>query len=145
MELKSSLSSLNLKLNHRSILGRARRCAHDDSRPCCTSGSSRPKHARWLNLVPRPLLPVSGIRVPPAARSGFSVMATGKPPSKSRSLDLQSFAGGLRPVMRVGGMQTLGLAMKGQDGRNYTFRGVDKDLTHIVPEEFQGTGEQAPH
>lgn len=39
--------------------------------------------------------------------------------------------------MRVGGMQTLGLAMKGQDGRNYMFRGVDKDLTHIVPEEFQ--------
>jgi hypothetical protein len=41
--------------------------------------------------------------------------------------------------MRVGGMQTLGLAMKGQDGRDYTFRGVDKGVTGIVPEEFQGT------
>ena len=38
-------------------------------------------------------------------------------------LDLQTFAGGLKPVRRVGGQQTKGLAMKGADGRDYTFRG----------------------
>jgi hypothetical protein len=54
-------------------------------------------------------------------------------------LDFQSFAGGLRPVMRVGGMQTLGLALKGADGRNYTFRGIDKDPTSFLPQSFQDT------
>src|SRR5687767_15271549 len=37
-------------------------------------------------------------------------------------LDLQRYAGGLRPVRRVGGQQTKGLAFKGADGRDYTFR-----------------------
>ncbi|HEV7501469.1 MAG TPA: hypothetical protein VGQ33_15750, partial [Vicinamibacteria bacterium] len=41
-------------------------------------------------------------------------------------LDLQHFAGGLKPVRRVGGQETKGLAMKGADGRDYTFRGLDK-------------------
>ncbi len=54
-------------------------------------------------------------------------------------LDLSSEAGGLRPVTRVGGIQTLGLALKGADGKDYTFRGVDKDPTELVPEEFRDT------
>jgi hypothetical protein len=61
-------------------------------------------------------------------------------PIEVEVLDLQNVAGGLKPVMRVGGRQTLGLAMKGSDGRDYTFRGVDKGVSGIVPEEFQGTG-----
>ncbi len=54
-------------------------------------------------------------------------------------LDLRAFAGGLRPVMRVGGQQTHGLAMKGADGRSYTFRDLDKDPTEILPPEYHGT------
>ncbi len=54
-------------------------------------------------------------------------------------LDLGNFAGGLRPVMRIGGMQTLGLAMKGADGWDYTFRSIDKDPTHVLPPSFLGT------
>jgi hypothetical protein len=54
-------------------------------------------------------------------------------------LDFQKYAGGLEPVMRVGGMQTLGLALKGADGRSYTFRGVDKDPTTFLPPSFQNT------
>lgn len=54
-------------------------------------------------------------------------------------LDLQKFAGGLEPVMRVGGMQTLGLALKGADGKSYTFRGIDKDPTTFLPPSFQNT------
>ncbi|HEX6790797.1 MAG TPA: BamA/TamA family outer membrane protein [Candidatus Krumholzibacteria bacterium] len=54
-------------------------------------------------------------------------------------LDLRAFAGGLRPVRRVGGQQTLGLAMKGANGRDYTFRGIDKDPSEILPPEYQGT------
>lgn len=60
-------------------------------------------------------------------------------PIEVEVLDLQKYAGGLEPVMRVGGMQTLGLALKGADGRNYTFRGIDKDPTSFLPPSFQDT------
>ena len=60
-------------------------------------------------------------------------------PIEVEVLNLKTFAGGLKPVMRVGGRETLGLAMKGQDGRDYTFRGVDKSVSGVVPEEFLGT------
>lgn len=60
-------------------------------------------------------------------------------PIEVEVLDFQNFARGLSPVMRVGGMQTLGLALKGADGRSYTFRGVDKDPTSFLPPSFQDT------
>ncbi len=60
-------------------------------------------------------------------------------PVRVRELDMRAFAGGLTPTRRVGGQQTRGLAMKGADGRSYTFRGLDKDPSEILPPEFQGT------
>ncbi len=60
-------------------------------------------------------------------------------PIEVPELDLRAFAGGLRVTRRVGGQQTHGLAMKGADGRDYTFRGLDKDPTEILPPEFHGT------
>ena len=51
-------------------------------------------------------------------------------------LDLATFAGGLTPVRQVGGMQSLGLALKGKDGKSYTFRTTDKDPTKILPPEW---------
>ena len=54
-------------------------------------------------------------------------------------LDLKTFAGGLKPLFRVGGQETKGLAMKGGDGRDYTFRGIDKDPTQILPEDLRDT------
>jgi hypothetical protein len=47
-------------------------------------------------------------------------------------LDLQMEAGGLTPVFRVGGQQTMGLALIGADGRSYTFRGLEKDASHVL-------------
>jgi hypothetical protein len=58
-------------------------------------------------------------------------------PVRVEVLDLHSVAGGLKPVMRVGGNSTKGLALKGADGRDYTFRSVNKDLSRTVPVEFQ--------
>jgi hypothetical protein len=49
-------------------------------------------------------------------------------------LDLGKEAGGLKAVRRVGGQQTKGLALAGADGRSYTFRGLDKDASHILEE-----------
>ena len=60
-------------------------------------------------------------------------------PIEVEVLDLRAVGGGLSPVMRVGGNQTKGLAMKGQDGLSYTFRSVDKSLSAILPEPFKGT------
>jgi hypothetical protein len=58
-------------------------------------------------------------------------------PIQAEPLDLGSFAGGLTPVMRVGENSTKGLALKGADGKDYTFRSVNKDLSSAVPVEFQ--------
>ena len=54
-------------------------------------------------------------------------------------LDLHGTAGGLSPVMRVGGQQTKGLALKGADGRAFTFRGIDKDPSSVLPPMLEGT------
>jgi hypothetical protein len=53
-------------------------------------------------------------------------------------LDLAAFAGGLTPTRQVGGigMQSLGLALAGKDGRGYTFRTTDKDPAKILPPEW---------
>ena len=53
-------------------------------------------------------------------------------PASLEVLDLQKEAGGLKPVRRVGGQQTKGLALAGADGRSYTFRGLDKDASHLL-------------
>ena len=53
-------------------------------------------------------------------------------------LDLGSVAGGLQPVMRVGGQASTGLALRGADGRDYTFRSVDQVLSETaLPVEFR--------
>ena len=53
-------------------------------------------------------------------------------PASLEVLDLRKEAGGLKPVRRVGGQQTKGLALAGADGRAYTFRGLDKDASHLL-------------
>jgi Omp85 superfamily domain len=50
-------------------------------------------------------------------------------PVQVEVLDLRRFAGGLTPVRRVGQQQSHGLALRGADGRSYTFRGIEKDAT----------------
>ena len=60
-------------------------------------------------------------------------------PIEVEVLDLATEVGGLKPAFRVGGLQTKGLALMGKDGRNYTFRGLDKDPSNILPEELQDT------
>ena len=48
-------------------------------------------------------------------------------------------AGGLTAAFRVeGGMQTKVLALKGEDGRAYTFRGIQKDNSEVLEEELRG-------
>ena len=54
-------------------------------------------------------------------------------------LDLQSYAGGLTVVRRLGHGQTKALALKGGDGVSYTFRPVLKDPISLLPPELRET------
>jgi hypothetical protein len=60
-------------------------------------------------------------------------------PARVPFLDLDSVAGGLRPVERGGGEQTLSLRFEAPDGREYNFRSVDKDATRGLPKWLRGT------
>jgi hypothetical protein len=78
--------------------------------------------------------------------SGFHEMWFGKgyrdewtTPIEMPVLDLASFGGGLAPVRTVGNMQSIGLALKGKDGKSYTFRTMDKDPTRILPAQWRKT------
>ena len=52
-------------------------------------------------------------------------------------LDLRTTGNGLTPTGTGGGQQTLSLRFMGADGLPYTFRGLDKDPTSVLPEELQ--------
>jgi len=52
-------------------------------------------------------------------------------------LDLKTFAGGLKPLQRGGGMQTQGLRFAAPDGRQYKFRSINKDPIKTLPPELR--------
>ncbi len=52
-------------------------------------------------------------------------------------LDLKTEAGGLTPLRQVGGLQTVGLALKGANGRGFTFRKLEKHPERVLPKEWQ--------
>jgi len=58
-------------------------------------------------------------------------------PIEAPILDLATFAGGLTPVRQVGQMQTAGLALRGADGRSYTFRSLHKEPERVLPPDWR--------
>ncbi len=54
-------------------------------------------------------------------------------------LDMKTFAGGLKATRRLGHGQTKALALRGQDGVDYTFRPIVKDPVGLLPEELHET------
>ena len=60
-------------------------------------------------------------------------------PIRVARLDLDRFAGGLRPTRLGGGKQTHSLRFAGADGREYQFRSVDKDPSPLLPEDLRRT------
>jgi hypothetical protein len=58
-------------------------------------------------------------------------------PAELPVIDLKTEAGGLEPLRQVGGFETEGLALKGGDGRSYTFRKLQKHPERVLPEEWQ--------
>ena len=60
-------------------------------------------------------------------------------PMEVDGLDLNSFAGGLKPFKKGGGFQTASLRFRGADGKEYRFRTVDKDPARGMPEKLRNT------
>jgi hypothetical protein len=58
-------------------------------------------------------------------------------PIKVEILDPNEFAGGLTPIRRGGGMQTKSLQFKGEDGKIWKFRSVDKDPSKVLSEDLR--------
>ncbi|NND07491.1 MAG: BamA/TamA family outer membrane protein [Saprospiraceae bacterium] len=54
-------------------------------------------------------------------------------------LNLQYEKGGLVPVRRGGGMQTKSLRLEGPEGRQYSLRGMQKNVDKLLPEAFANT------
>ncbi len=54
-------------------------------------------------------------------------------------LDLRTQNGGLAVVERGGGQQTASLRFRAADGREYSFRSVNKDPSSVLPEELKGS------
>jgi len=54
-------------------------------------------------------------------------------------LDLGTFAGGLTPIRRGGGKQTLSLTFQSPAGREWKFRSIDKDPSAVLSEDLRGT------
>ena len=57
-------------------------------------------------------------------------------PIKVPVLDLDNFAGGLSPTEMGGGLQTKSLHFAGEDGKEYKFRSIDKDVRRSLPPDF---------
>jgi hypothetical protein len=125
-----------MKLDHRQLEGPLFALALGAALAGATSGSAHADEAKTRQVVAGPQYAASGLHNFFFGSDYRNLWTT---PVTVEVLDLQSEAGGLAPVRRVGGQQTKGLALKGKDGRNYTFRGLDKDATELVEEELRGT------
>ena len=60
-------------------------------------------------------------------------------PVEVQVLDLRTFAGGLTPLEKGGGFQTLTLSFRGADGKEYRFRTLDKDPARGMPSKLRNT------
>ncbi len=74
-----------------------------------------------------------------AAFTGRHHRALWATPVEVPVLDIGKEAGGLVPVKRGGGQQTLSLRLENPDGVQYVLRSINKDAGRSLPEEFQGT------
>lgn len=60
-------------------------------------------------------------------------------PLEVEIIDLNKFAGGLKPIKKGGGFQTKSLRFEGADGFQWKFRSIDKDPAAVLPKELQET------
>ncbi len=54
-------------------------------------------------------------------------------------IDLERTAGGLTPLKKGGGLQTVSLRLMGEDGNQYVLRSIDKDPSATIPDYLRET------
>jgi len=89
---------------------------------------------RYITIIPGEQFSASGFYEFWFGEHWREVWAT---PIKVEILALDEFAGGLTPIRRGGGMQTKSLQFKGNDGKIWKFRSVDKDPSKVLPEDLR--------
>jgi len=99
----------------------------------CTSGPSLAAETR--SVVADPTLSAGPIH---RWLLGADYRDLWETPADIEVLDFSTEAGGLEPLFRVGGAQTFGLALKGADGKSYTFRSLIKDQDQNLHESLRG-------
>ena len=104
------------------------RAAHHNGRSCRFRGTDACFHGPWRKRVPKTVIAGERYTTPPGGQTwalGTNYRDLWAAPIDVEVLNLQNFAGGLLPVRRVGGEETLGLAMKGRgrSGLHISFRG----------------------
>ena len=60
-------------------------------------------------------------------------------PFEADVLDLDKFGNGLTPYKKGGGFQTKSLRFRGNDGKLYKFRSINKDPAKLLPPDLQET------
>ena len=106
--------------------------------PCNEEQAQEENHVVWSNDT---IVAAGDYRSNAFTRfmSGKHYRKTWNQPIKVEYLDLKNTKGGLTVYEKGGGHQTTSLKMKGGDGREYTFRSVDKDPTQLLPFDLQNT------
>jgi hypothetical protein len=99
------------------------------------AAQNRPSHGDTVE-APGPQYRASGLHRMLLGKEYRSLWTT---PVTVPVLDLRTFAGGLRPVSKGGGKQTKSLLLVAADGRQFFFRGVDKDASVLLPAELRET------
>ncbi|MEO8169099.1 MAG: hypothetical protein ABI623_12680, partial [bacterium] len=60
-------------------------------------------------------------------------------PAKVGVLDMHTFGGGLNLIQQDSGFQSISLKLRGEDGKVYLFRSVNKDTKLFLPPDLQNT------
>ncbi len=89
-----------------------------------------------VTIVAQPAYAAEGLKASLLGRDYRDLWTS---PIRVPVLDLDEFAGGLTPVERGSGMQTISLRFLGEDGVEYNFRSVDKDQGGGLHPDFQNT------
>jgi hypothetical protein len=111
--------------------------------PCVASAQGSTEVAAGLEARPKHVSVIAGERYAAGdltrAFLGAHYRDLWTSPIQVPVLDLKSYAGGLTVKELGGGQQTTSIHLDSGDGREFTFRSLDKDPSPALPKPFRGT------
>ncbi len=97
---------------------------------------TRPAFPPDANVSASPILKAGGLK---RAFLGSHHRDAWTTPVRVPVFDITQVKGGLTPIKRGGGMQTISLRLEDESGYQYVLRSIDKDPSKTIPVEFQQT------